>query len=147
MGVLAVNAIALFFIPHWTAVCFTLPFISLLYTNMLGWLYVSGVQINAVSYVTLVMSIGLMIDYIMHILMRYYESKGTRRERVKETMSTLGSSVFLGAASTFLGLLALAFSTSDVLRQIFVSVIGLISFGVLNGLVFLPVVLSLVGPE
>lgn len=88
-----------------------------------------------------------MIDYIMHILMRYYEAKGNRREKIHETMSSMGSSIFLGAASTFLGLMALAFSTSDLLQDIFVSVCGLIVFGVLNGLVFLPVTLSLVGPE
>ncbi|CAB9508257.1 Pick C1-like protein 1 [Seminavis robusta] len=147
MGVLSVNLIALFFIPHWTAVLFIFPFISLLYINMLGFLYISGVQINAISYITLVMSIGLMVDYIMHILMRYYDSKGTREERVRETMSSMGASIFLGAASTFLGIMALALSTSDILQNIFVSVVGLISFGVVNGLIFLPVVLSLVGPQ
>jgi predicted RND superfamily exporter protein len=93
------------------------------------------------------MSIGLMIDYLMHILLRYYDSKGTRRQRVQATMSTLGASVFLGAASTFLGVMPLALSTSEVLQNIFVTVVGLISFGVLNGLVFLPIVLALVGPQ
>jgi len=58
MGIVAVNAIALLFVPHWTAVFFTLPFITLLYCNMLGWLYITGVNINALSYITLVMSIG-----------------------------------------------------------------------------------------
>ena len=27
-----------------------------------------------------------MVDFIMHILMRYYECKGTRKEKVKETI-------------------------------------------------------------
>lgn len=62
MSVVAVAVIGLFFIPHWTAVLFVIAFISFLYVNMLGFLYLSGVQINAISYVTLVMSIGLMID-------------------------------------------------------------------------------------
>jgi len=147
MGVIAVNVVALFFIPHWTAVFFCVPFISLLYVNMLGYLYVAGVGINVISYVTLVMSIGLMIDYIMHILMRYYESKGTRRERVQDTLSSMGASIFMGAASTFLGVLVLAFSTSKILQDVFVAVVGLVGFGVVNGLVFLPVFLSLIGPE
>lgn len=62
LSVVAVSAVALFFIPHWTAVLFVIPFICCLYVNMLGFLYISGVQVNAISYVTLVMSIGLMID-------------------------------------------------------------------------------------
>ena len=93
------------------------------------------------------MAIGLMVDYVLHILMRYYECKGTRQERVYETMSTLGASVFLGASSTFLGVMPLALSTSIVLQNIFVTVVGLISFGMLNGLIFLPTILSLVGPK
>ena len=104
-------------------------------------------MINAVSYVTLVMSIGLMVDYVMHVLMRYYDSKGTRRERVLETLSSMGASILMGAVSTFLGLLVLAFSTSSVLQDIFISCVGLVCLGTVNGLVFLPVVLSLIGPE
>ena len=141
------NLIALLFIPHLSAVLFVLPFISLVYVNMLGWLFVAGVQINAISYITLVMSIGLMIDYIMHILMRYYDCKGTRQQRVQQTMSSMGSSIFLGAASTLLGILCLSMSTSAVLRDIFISCVGLIVFGVLNGLIFLPVTLALLGPQ
>ncbi|CAB9516753.1 Pick C1-like protein 1 [Seminavis robusta] len=147
MGVVAVSVIAMIFIPHWTAVLFVFPFISFLYIDMLGFLYISGVQINAISYMTLVMSIGLMVDFIMHILLRYYESKGTREERVVETLSTMGASILVGAISTFLGVLLLAFSTSEIINNIFVSFIGLVSFGVLHGLVFLPVLLAMVGPE
>ena len=69
MSVVAVAVIAVFFIPHWTAVFFVISFISCLYVNMLGFLYISGVQINAISYVTLVMSIGLMIDVSKYLLL------------------------------------------------------------------------------
>ena len=93
------------------------------------------------------MSIGLMVDFIMHILLRYYESKGTREKRVIETLSTMGASILVGAISTFLGVLLLWFSTSEIINNIFVAFIGLIVFGVLHGLVFLPVVLAMVGPE
>ena len=62
-------------------------------------------------------------------------------------MSSIGSSIFLGAASTFLGVLCLSLSTSDILQDIFKAVVGLIIFGVLNGLIFLPVALARLGPE
>ena len=145
-GVITVSIIGLIFIPHWTAILYVFPFITFLYIDMLGFLYLSGVQINAISYITLVMSIGLMVDFIMHILLRYYEAKGTREQRVVETLSTMGASILVGAISTFLGIMLLVFSTSAMINNIFVSFIGLVVFGVLHGLIFLPTLLAMVGP-
>ena len=82
----------------------------------------------------------------MHILMRYYECQGTRKEKVKQTLETMGSSILVGGLSSLLGVSLLAFSTAQILRLVFVSVLGLVVFGILHGLVFLPVILSLIGP-
>lgn len=147
MGVLAVTVISLVFMPHWSAALYVFPFISFLYIDMLGFLHIAGVQVNAISYITLVMSIGLMVDYIVHVLLRFLEAKGTREQRVVETLSTMGASILVGAISTFLGVLLLAFSTSEIIKNIFVSFIGLATFGVLHGLIFLPTLLAMVGPE
>jgi Niemann-Pick C1 protein len=117
------------------------------YPSSEGYINYANVHINAISYVQLVMSIGLMVDYIMHLLMKYYESKGTRKERVKHTLETMGASIFVGGVSSLLGVGLLIFSTSEILKSVFVSVIGLVVLGILHGLVFLPVILSLVGPE
>lgn len=147
MGVVSVSVLAFILIPHWSAVLFVFPFISFLYIDMLGFLYLAGVNINAISYITLIMAIGLMVDFIVHILLRYFESKGTREQRVVETLSTMGASILVGAISTFLGVLLLVFSTSEIIKNIFVSFIGIATFGVLHGLVFLPTILAMIGPE
>ena len=52
-GVVAVTAIALFFIPHWSAPLFVLPTIAILYVDLLGVLQFAGLHVNAVSYVAL----------------------------------------------------------------------------------------------
>lgn len=147
MGIVSVTALTIILVPHWTAVWFILPLICLLYVDLLGVLQWAGVSINPVSYVTLVLSIGLMVDFLMHMLLRYYEASGNRVQKVKETLETMGVSIMIGGISTFLGTLPLAFSTSEIYTTVFIAFLGLVLLGLAHGLILLPVLLSLVGPE
>jgi Niemann-Pick C1 protein len=147
MGISAVTVLTLLFVPHWTAALFILPIICVLYVDLLGVMQWAGVHINAVSYITLVMSIGLTVDFILHVLLRYYESPGNREEKTLYTLQTMGTSVLIGGVSTFLGTLPLAFSTSEIFYTVFVSFIGLVTLGCGHGLILLPVLLSTIGPE
>ena len=106
------------------------------------------VFVHAVTYVALVMSIGLLVDHVMHIALRYYDSTESGREaKTKDVIRTMGTSVLLGGVSTFLGVLPLVISSSDVVHTIFVTFIGIVVLGIAHGLIFLPVVLSIVGPQ
>jgi multidrug efflux pump subunit AcrB len=69
-GVVAVCAIGFVIIPHWTATLFVGPGIIMLYFELLGVMQFFGIYINAVTYVTIVISIGLLVDFLMHILLR-----------------------------------------------------------------------------
>jgi len=148
MGIAAVTLVGMLLIPHWTAFFFVLPVISITYVDLLGLLQFLGAKINAVTYVTMVMSIGLMVDFIMHILLRYYECEAnlTRRQRVIETLKTMGASVVLGGTSSFLGVLPLAISKTLMINVIFINFISLMIIGITHGLILLPVLLSLMGP-
>merc|ERR1712050_210743 len=52
-----------------------------------------------------------------------------------------------GTISTFLGTLPLAFSSNVIFRTIFVAFLGLVLLGASHGLILLPVLLSIFGPE
>ena len=107
----------------------------------------AGLSVNSVTYIGMVLSIGLIVDYCMHYLLRYIETPGfDREERVKEALRTIGASVVLGGLSTLLGVVPLGFSTSEIIRTVFVIFIALVALGLSHGLILLPVVLSLVGP-
>jgi len=147
VGVASVAGVAFLMIPHWSAAPIVLPMIIILYVDLLGIMQWAGVKINAVSYVALVMSIGLIVDYVMHCLLRFYESAGDRREKTIEMLRTMGASILVGGVSTFLGILPLAFSTSNIFYTIFVAFIGLVTLGMGHGLIVLPVILSTFGPE
>jgi len=148
LGVSTVSAISLVFIPHWSSIFFVAPIISILYVDLLGFLQLCGVSINAVSYISLAMSIGLLVDFLLHILLRFFESKKTTRNaKVKDVLQTMGASILVGGLSTFLGVLPLVFSKSDIFATIFYAFLGLVTLGMSHGLILLPVVLSLFGPN
>ena len=58
----------------------------------------------------------------------------------------MGSSVFHGAFSTFLAIVVLSPSKSYIFTSFFRMWFGIIIFGVSNGFILLPVLLSLCGP-
>ncbi|CAB9512413.1 Pick C1-like protein 1 [Seminavis robusta] len=146
-GIVAVSIVAFFFIPHWTAVLFVSPLITTLYIDLLGTLSMAGVSVNVVTYVCLVISVGLLVDFLMHMLLKYYEShERTREEKVRDTLVTMGPSILVGGLSTCLGVVPLAFSGNDVNKVVFTSFFAMVTLGFVHGLIFLPVILSMVGP-
>ena len=84
-----------------------------------GTLQMCGIFINAVTYVTIVIAIGLLVDFLMHILLRYYETTGaTREEKVTETLETMGASMLMGGFTTWLGVIPLSLSSTKIFNTI-----------------------------
>lgn len=148
-GLVSVFVLSIIFIPHPIGALLLTPVVALIYCELVAFLYVAGIYINGVSAIGLVMSVGLVVDYNMHTVLTYYETTGdmTRDERVKKVLTTMGTSIMIGGFSTFLGVLPLSFTRSEVFLTFFYSFLAIPTLGVAHGLVFVPVVLSLIGPH
>lgn len=118
LGLASVFVIALVFVPHAIGALLVTPVVGMVYVELLAILWVADIYVNSVSAIGLTMSIGLVVDYNMHIVLTYFEVKDavTRDERVKKVLKTMGKSIMLGGFSTFLGVLPLSFSGSEVFR-------------------------------
>jgi len=132
-------------------------FLSVLFTtvDIIGLIYLFNVvfggppvQINAVSVVNLITAVGLSVEFCAHIILKFTQAVGTREERAKTAVSEMGSSVFVGITCTkFLGVLVLNFAPTPLFRMYYFRMyLSIVLLGSFHGLVFIPIILSKIGP-
>jgi Niemann-Pick C1 protein len=117
--------------------------------------------LNSITIVNLVIAIGLAVDYSAHIAKAYLmveppevsaetgammTNAEKRVYKARGALGAMGSSVFHGALSTFLAIIVLSSSQSYIFQAFFRMWVGIILFGVANGFILLPVLLSFCGP-
>ena len=131
VGIISVSVMSMMFMPHWSGILFVAPMVMILYADLLGFIQFFGVNINGPSYVSLLMAIGLFVDYVMHVVLRYYESPEmvSRDAKVKDVLRTQGAAVMLGGLSTFLGIVPLMFASSDIILTFVITFAGLVLLG------------------
>ena len=106
-----------------------------------------GITLDTSAAVLLSVALGLAVDYSAHIAHAFMTMTGkSKDERVKKTIIEMGPAVFNGGFSTFLAFSILMVSESFVFKVFFKIFFLVVLFGLFHGLVFLPVVLSLIGP-
>ncbi|XP_042353361.1 patched domain-containing protein 3 [Plectropomus leopardus] len=111
-----------------------------------GFMALWGVNLDSISMINLVMCIGFSVDFSSHISYAFVSSsKSDVNEKAADALARLGYPIFQGAMSTILGVVVLSVSGSYIFRTFFKIVFLVIAFGLLHGLVFIPVFLTLFG--
>ncbi|CAJ0582608.1 unnamed protein product, partial [Mesorhabditis spiculigera] len=147
LGLLSMFIATVIMIPDWRAALAVVLAIGSINIGVLGYMTFWGVNLDSVSVITVIMCVGFAVDLSAHIAYAYSQAFGTAHERAVESLETLGWPVFLGASSTILGICVLTLVDSYIVQIFFKTVFLVISFSMIHGLLFLPIILMFMIPE
>lgn len=111
--------------------------------GVFGFLSIWGVGMDPVSTASLLMSIGFSVDISAHISYHYYQvDKPTARQKLEHVYSHIGWPTLQGGLSTMLAMMPIVLAPSYLGMVFLKTVILVCTFGLIHGLIVLPVFLS-----
>ena len=155
LSLLAVLIVVLFVtgsLPVTVLVVFSVVLVDVF---LLGLVHYWDLTMNSIVTVFLVIGLGLSVDYSAHIAHTYLTVEPPnsitkplekRHYKASVAISSMGSSVIHGGFSTFLAVCTLGAARSYIFQVMFKTFFGIIVFGMANGFILLPIILSLIGP-
>jgi len=145
----AVILISALVLAHPLSVIVVLLVLALVFMDLMGNIVLWSLALNSISMINLIMAVGLVVDYSMHMAHSFGLQDGSlpRAKRAELAMKEMGQPIFLGVSTTFLAILPLAFSASQAFRVFFKMFFGIVVAGGSHGLIFLPVCMSMFGPS
>jgi len=130
-----------------TASLMVMVCVGMVLVDVLGFMHFWGLTIDVVSSINVIISIGLCVDYSAHVAHMFLNKRGSRQERAAQTLYDIGPAVLNGGFSTFIATITLCASDSHVFVSFFRIFFLVVIFGLFHGLIFLPIMFSLIGPR
>ncbi|XP_043232014.1 patched domain-containing protein 3-like [Amphibalanus amphitrite] len=139
--------VSLIFIPSPTCSLWVAFSIISIETGVVGYMTLWNVNLDCISMINLIMCIGFSVDFSAHISYAYLSGRGlSADDRLREALHSLGLPILQGGVSTILAVGTLALAPSYIFITFFKTNFLVIAFGMLHGMLLLPVLLSLLGP-
>ncbi|KAM5158306.1 patched domain-containing protein 3-like [Mantella aurantiaca] len=146
LAVIVMLVISLLLIPNPLCSIWVTFAIASIIVGVTGFMALWDINLDSISMINLVICIGFSVDFSAHISYAFVSNKkSTANERVIDALHSLGYPIVQGGLSTILGVIVLSTSESYIFRTFFKIIFLVIAFGMLHGLVFLPVLLALIG--
>lgn len=146
VAVVVMLVVSLIFIPNPLCAVWVAFAVCSVIVGVAGFMALWGVNLDSISMINLVMCIGFSVDFSAHISYSFVSShKSNVNEKAMDALARLGPPILQGAVSTILGVVVLSMSGSYIFRTFFKIVFLVITFGLIHGLVFIPVFLTLFG--
>lgn len=135
-----------FFATFWASALVT-GVIALTVYELYGYMAYAGLKISAIPAISIIMSTGVAVEYTAYIAVIFVNASGAGNQRSHHALMTMMAPTIDGGVTMFLGVVMLAASPFIfIVKYFFYPWLLIIFFGMFNGLAFLPVLLSLVGP-
>uniref|UniRef100_A0A914Q2N9 SSD domain-containing protein n=1 Tax=Panagrolaimus davidi TaxID=227884 RepID=A0A914Q2N9_9BILA len=147
LAVFCMMVVSILMIPNLFAAFTIIAAIISIDVGVLGYMALWGVNLESVSMITVIMSIGFSVDLSAHIAYAYVKSEGCSKTKAIAALETLGWPVFLGAFTTLVGITVLTFVDAYIIQIFFKTIFLVIGFSLIHGMVFLPVLLTIMLPN
>lgn len=147
LEIVTIGVVILMFLRNLRASFWVICCVFFTLVDLLGTMYFLNLTIEMSSSIMILLCAGLAVDYAAHMGLEFIRAKGSKKERAIATLSIVGPAVFNGGLSTFLAFVLLGSSEAYIFNTFFKLFTCVVIFGLFHGLLFLPVILSIVGPE
>ncbi|XP_023232547.1 patched domain-containing protein 3-like [Centruroides sculpturatus] len=143
---LLIIVIFFLFIPNLIcAVCVAIAIITTI-CETVGYMALWNVNLDMVSVILLILSVGFSINYPTHVSFAFVMAKNKNpNERLVQSIYEVGWPIFQGSVSTILGVVVLAFQDAHSFKCFFKIVVLTAVLTAFHALFVLPVILSLIG--
>eukprot|EP00040_Diaphanoeca_grandis_P015472 m.78993 g.78993 ORF g.78993 m.78993 type:complete len:911 (-) comp25169_c0_seq1:353-3085(-) len=147
LAIAAVFVVSIIMLGNLTGAVLVLLMLLCIDAEVMGLLYLWGGYLNYVTGINLVLAVGLSVDSCVHICHAFLSADGTGDERAAQALKILGRSVLNGLISTTVIMIPFYVAAKSYVFEAFYQCItGIMLFSAINGLIVLPVLLSLIKP-